>query len=208
MASSASPRVAEARRGIAREHLREERPQRRRHAPFERHVGGEPRHELIAQRRAREERPDAQQIEQDEPRRIDVGRGPRLFAAKLLGGHERRRPEDHPVRHVDATDRFGEHRGATLVERDPEVEQPRFVEPAPPARDDHVRRLDVAMHDPVRVRFGQPREHPARHAEHLVREQRPAERHGVEGHAVDELHDEVQPDRLVVPEVVHPGNVP
>ena len=78
-------------------------------------------------------------LEQDETGRVDVGRGRDHLAARLLGAEV-----------VDTAQRRAGHRQLRLAEgaRDAEVGD---LDPAA-ARQQHVRRLDVAVDDAARMR--------------------------------------------------------
>ena len=90
-----------------------------------------------------------QQLVEDDPGRVEVRRLVDGGAARLLGGEVLRRADDrarlgHLARGAGARDAEVHHLDATL------------------AVDDHVVRLDVAVHDPVPVREAQRREDLAR----------------------------------------------
>ena len=121
-----------------------------------------------------------QLVEQD-ARRVDVAAGVGRAGGDLLGRQVRDRAQDR-----------ARVAGARLRRRDrePEVGDLRL----PGLGDQHVLRLDVAVHDPEPVRLGEPGEHLLHdgerrgHAEGAAGAQHVAQRA-----AVDQLHDEEQP---------------
>jgi hypothetical protein len=82
-----------------------------------------------------------EQLEREDAKRVLIRASIHLFAAPLFWAHVRGRP-DHAGR--------GRRRGRVAAERagDAEVRDHRV----PAVADENVRRLDVAMHDPIRVR--------------------------------------------------------
>ena len=115
--------------------------------------------------------------------RIDVAR-----VLHLLGAHVRRRPEERPGARARA-----HPPGRVHHLRDPEVEELDLKLPARLAREEHVLRLQVAVHDPLRVRRGEPGEDALEDRDRLLERNAPAVR-GVrrERHAIEELHHEVR----------------
>ena len=121
-----------------------------------------------------------QLVEQD-ARRVDVAAGVGRAGGDLLGRQVRDRAHDR-----------ARVAGARLRRRDREAEVGDLRLPG--LGDQHVLRLDVAVHDPDPVRLGEPGEHLLHdgerrgHAEGAAGAQHVAQRA-----AVDQLHDEEQP---------------
>ena len=117
-------------------------------------------------------------LEEHEPERVDVGRGPDRLAADLLG-REVRRGADH---HAGG----GDVRGVG-EDGDAEVRQ---VGAALGVEQD-VARLDVAVHDAVAVHVGEGVRQGRPEGDDVAEAQRAAADAVGEGLALDELHDEV-----------------
>ncbi len=127
---------------VDREQIRGELAQIERY-PFREGVGEWGRRRLLCLQHVRHlsgerERPD-ERFEQHDTERVAVGGRP-YVARDLLGRHVHRSPHE-----ADDLGRRARH--ARLVAYDAEVEQ----RGASGVRDDHVGRLDVAVHDPGRV---------------------------------------------------------
>jgi hypothetical protein len=182
----------EARGRIERQPAREQAPQPARRAgrhrphPARQHVLGE-RAQRLAVERSRAEHGLVERHAERELVRACVGR----LAAHLLRRHVRRRPDQRACHGRREGDMPGGGEVRALVDRErpgqAEVGHPR----ASVAADQHVVGLEVAMHEPDRVRR---REAAAGLQEHL--EPRGARAGRLEparqGHALDELHREEQ----------------
>ena len=91
---------------------------------------------------ARERHAAGERVEEDGAQRVHVGARVRVLAADLLGRCE--------VRRTDETAGAGEAAAHRLALGQPEVGEVRVLLPI--LRDQHVRRLDVAVHEPAPVR--------------------------------------------------------
>ncbi len=120
--------------------------ERRRHSLGQRAGGGRRVVEVRVHLRqlgvARERRPAGQRVEQHRAERVDVGAGVGMLAADLLGRGEVGRADE-----VAGAREAGAGRG---VLGQPEVGQVGVLLPL--LRDQHVGRLDVAVHEPAAVR--------------------------------------------------------
>ena len=145
-------------------------------------------------RRPHERRRPGQQFVEQHPRRVQVDPRTDPLTAELLGRHILRRAHDHSGRRRrDPTPHSADDM------RDPEVEQ---LDPLPTAMvvdEHHIRRLDVAMHDPVVMRRVERIEHGADDTDRSVGFERPVfAQHRVERSTVDViLHDVKQPVGLL-----------
>jgi hypothetical protein len=139
-------------------------------------------------------RPAAQHLEQARPERVEVAALVDLRAGRLLRRHVGGRADDR----VLARDPLG-----VGDERHAEVAQQRLVVVAEP----DVARLDVAVHDPARVRVGQRVGGVARDPQRLPQRKRAVGAEAL-GHraAGDVLADEVR-GPLVLADVVHGDSV-
>ena len=91
-----------------------------------------------------------QQLEQHHADRVEIGAPVDRATFDLLGRHVVRCADDDPGRQLRRIERgLGE----------PEIEDPDLLGHAGALGDHHVRRLDVAMHDPELVGVCEPREH-------------------------------------------------
>ena len=138
---------------------------------------GEHRHHV----RALEDRTPGEALEEHAAERIDV-RAPVDVRrpARLLGRHVAGRADDRA--------RDGARAAVALEPRRAEVEQRRPLDRA--ALEPHVRRLDVAVHDPERVRRRQSARHARRHRERVPGRERSAREPRREVLAVEPLHGE------------------
>ncbi len=117
-------------------------------------------------------------LQQHQPERVDVGRGPDRLSADLLRGEVRRGPDDHAGR--------GDVRGVGQ-DGDAEVRQVG----ASLGVEQDVARLDVAVHDAVAVHVGEGVRQCGTEGDHVTEAQRAAADAVGEGLALDELHHEV-----------------
>ena len=129
----------------------------------------------------------------DEAERVEVRLRPHRRAADLLGRHVARRADDLPVVR-DA--------GLLLLlacrldpPGDPEVEHLHEIGLAGVVDEQHVRRLDVAMHDAERVRLHERLQHLRRDASHAKRRERAARQLLLDRSTAQQLeHDVGQPE--------------
>jgi hypothetical protein len=120
-----------------------------------------------------------ERLDQHEPERVDVGGGGDLVPADLFGGHVGGGADDGAG---GGGDRAVQGAG------DAEVDQP-----GPVAVEQHVRRLHVAVHEPVLVDVRERGGQAGREAVHLGRGQRPVVDHLGQRRPVHELGDDEGP---------------
>jgi hypothetical protein len=125
-------------------------------------------------------------LEQHDPDGVDVGALVDDAAAdRLLGRHVVRRPDDDVgLRRVAA--------GGAAQPREAEVEDPHVLAGADLLGDHDVRRLDVAVGDPLRVRVREARDDLAGERERAHGQQRALVHDLPQGAAGDELHHQVR----------------
>ena len=122
--------------------------------------------------------------------------GPICSAQRLLGRHVGRRPDRGPGRR-----QLGRRQRLARRLRDPEVRDlDRAVE-----RDHHVLGLEVAVHDPVLVRMGEPGQHAPRAHRRCCARSRPRTS-GRSDAALEVLHRDVR-RAVALEEVVHGDDV-
>ena len=161
-------------RGHARERLR---------------VVPEDRREDGADRRARKGAAPREELPEDGPEGEDVAPPVELLAPHLLGRHVRRRARD--AGRGEARGFVGGERvEGVLVEAGAARREAEVDEPGAAGRDEDVRRLHVAVDDPLPVRLGEPLRDLLDERHELSR-RRPRARVLPERRAVDELHRDV-----------------
>ena len=165
---------------------RRERRRRRRHTR-------EQRLEHSDRRRARERQPARRHLVADDAAGEEIGAAIDVAASRLLRRHIRHGAERDPDRRrvlAGCARRVGLAFGAARGERelrDAEVEHLRL----PAARDEDVRRLDVAVHDALGVRGIERVGDLDRDVERAIEGQRPARDLFLERAAVEQLHHHV-----------------